>query len=41
MRQLINPAWGYELFQSWLARELFTEDFLDFLSQLDTDEDHY
>ncbi len=41
MRQLINPAFGYELFQCWLSCEMWPIDYLDFLSQLDTDEEHY
>jgi len=38
---MIDLTWGYELFQSWLARELFTTDYLDFLSQINTDEEHF
>ena len=38
---MIDPTFGYSLFQSWLAREMWPSDFLDFLSQLDHEEDHY
>ena len=38
---MIDLAFGYELFQSWLARELFVTDYLDFLGQINTDEEHF
>jgi hypothetical protein len=38
---MIDVSFGYNLFSCWLAREMWASDFLDFLSQLTTDEEHF
>jgi hypothetical protein len=32
---MINPEFAYKLFTHWLAIEMYTTDYYDFLSQID------
>ena len=38
---MINLTFGYELFRCWLSCEMWPTDYLDFLGQIDTDEEHF
>lgn len=37
---MINVEFAFELFTTWLAREMWPTDYYDFISQLDDEEGH-